>query len=464
MFLSGLLRLCLAKTLPRGNSVIASVAKQSGVALFFTTLLLPTLATAEEVQDKLKPVNHIIVFYLENHSFDNLFGTFPNADGLKNAGNATIQVDKDGKPYKTLPQIKDARFPKDLPNQPFLISKYVKDNEKTPDLVHRFYQLQAQMDNGKMDKFVSEGNSGALPMGYYENKDSPLWQYAEKYTLADHFFTAAIGGSFLNHIWLVCACSPFFENAPEEELIKLDKKNNLLKDGSVTPEGYAVNTIEPFSPPYKAKATDDKRRLPPQKVPTIGDRLSEKNISWAWYSGGWNDANSGKPDPSFIFHHQPFVYFSNYAPETEARKQHLKDEVDLIAGIAKGELPSVVFYKPIGENDLHPGYANLQSSENHVFDIIKKIEKSKLWQDSIIIVTFDDAGGFYDHVAPPDFDKFGAGERVPALLISAFAKKGFIDHNTYDTTSILQLIEKKFKLEPLTARDKNAGDLTNALE
>ena len=427
-------------------------------------LIFPFLANAEEAQDKLKPVNHIIVFYLENHSFDNLFGTFPNADGLANAGNAAIQVDKDDKPYKTLPKINDARFPENLPNQPFLISKYVKDDEKTPDLTHRFYQLQEQMNNGKMNKFSAVSNAGGLTQGYYENKNSPLWQYAQKYTLADHFFTAAIGGSFLNHIWLVCACSPVFKNAPAEELAKLDENGKLVKDGSVTPDGYAVNTIEPFNPPYKAKATDEKRRLPAQKMPTIGDRLSEKNISWAWYSGGWNNANSGKPDPSFIFHHQPFVYFANYAPETEARKQHLLDENDLVAGIEKGELPAVVFYKPIGENDLHPGYANLQSSENHVFDLVNKIEASKLWKDSIIIVTFDDAGGFFDHVMPPKKDRFGDGERVPALIISPFAKKGFIDHSFYDTTSILKFIEKKFSLEPLTDRDKNTGDLTNALK
>ena len=96
--------------------------------------------------------------------------------------------------------------------------------------------------------------------------------------------------------------------------------------------------------------------------------------------------------------------------------------------------------------------------------LVRKIEVSKAWKDSVIIVTFDDTGGFWDHAAPPQGRRFGPGERLPALIISPLARRGYVDHTTYDTTSILKLIETKFGLKPLTARDAAAGDMTNALQ
>ena len=123
---------------------------------------------------QLGDVEHIIVIYLENHSFDNLFGFFPDADGIATAGATKIQVDADGKPYVFLPQVDktagavDARFPKDLPNQPFSIDAYVPIGEATGDPIHRFFHQQAQIDGGRMDKFVAYTNMGALPMGFYD--------------------------------------------------------------------------------------------------------------------------------------------------------------------------------------------------------------------------------------------------------------------------------------------------------
>jgi len=437
-------------------------------------LVLAFSAHAEEdAKAKLEPVKHIIVIYLENHSFDNLFGTFPGADGISNAGDRAIQTGMDDsghdRPFTDLPRVMneknpDTRFPEQLPNKPFLITKYVPADAKTGDLVHRFYQLQQQVNGGRMDKFVWFGNAGALTMGYYEEKNSPLWQYAKQYTLADHFFVGAFGGSMLNHFWLICACTPRYKNAPEETLAVLDDKGSLVRDGALTPDGYAVNTIEPFSPPYKKKATDPARRLPLQTLPTIGERLSEKNIPWAWYGGGWKDAAAGNPDPSFQPHHYPFNYFALYAEGTKARAEHLKDESDFVDDIEKGTLPPVSFYKPLGKVDMHPGYAQITESEAHIFDLVHKIEKSPAWKDSFIIITFDDAGGFWDHVPPPKGDRFGPGERIPTVIISPFAKRGFVDHTTYDTTSILKLIETKFGLKPLGDRDAKANDLTNALE
>ncbi|MBI3630925.1 MAG: acid phosphatase, partial [Candidatus Sungbacteria bacterium] len=262
----------------------------------------------------------------------------------------------------------------------------------------------------------------------------------------------------------ICACTPRFEEAPESEQATVDDKGGIMKDGSVSADGYVINTIQPFSPPFNPDVKDPARRMLPSDLPTIGERLDQRMLDWAWYGGGWKNALADKPDKTFMHHHQPFIYFRAYGPSSIGRITHLKDEDDFIAAIEKGTLPAVSFYKPLGKVNLHPGYTGLKESEEHIFSIVKKIEQSPLWNQSLIVVTFDDAGGFWDHVAPPKGDRFGPGERIPALIISPVAKKGFIDHTVYDTTSILKLIETKYDLKPLGDRDAKANDMTNALE
>jgi phospholipase C len=435
---------------------------------------LSTIAAAQpaaEAPKGLDRLQHVIIVYLENHSFDNLFGTFPGADGLSRAGATSRQVDLDGKPYAKLPPVTDTakkppepdpRFPADLPNRPFLIDKYVKQNDKVPDLVHRYYQEIGQIDGGKMDRFAAISDARGLVMGHHDGSKTRLWGYAREFTLADNFFHAALGGSFLNHFWTICACTPRYDNAPADIKATVGPDGAMIKDGQVTPDGYAVNTIFSVYQPHPSSITDQTRLLPAQTLPTIGDRLSAKNVNWAWYSGGWNDALAGKPDSSFQYHHQPFAYFTSFADGTEAKRQHLKDETDFLADIASGNLPSVVFYKPIGRENEHPGYTDVTSGDRHITAIIDKIRRSKLWATSAIIVTYDEHGGYWDHVAPPTKDRWGPGIRVPTVIISPFAKRHFVDHTSYDTTSILRLIEERFDVPPLGERDAKANDLRNA--
>jgi len=232
----------------------------------------------------------------------------------------------------------------------------------------------------------------------------------------------------------------------------------------VTDDGYAVNTVFSTYSPHPAAIKDTTKLLPPQEFPTIGDRLSASGISWAWYSGGWNDAMTGHPDPSFQFHHQPFAYFKNFADGSPAKLEHLKDESDFLDALKKDTLPAVVFYKPLGEFNFHPGYADVASGDAHMVEILHSIEQSAAWQSSVVIITFDENGGFWDHVAPPVVDRWGPGVRVPTLVVSPFAKKHFVDHTVYDTTSILKFIETRFNLKPLGNRDAQAADLGNTLE
>jgi phospholipase C len=425
-------------------------------------------------------VNHIIVIYQENWSFDGLYGKFPGADGIANAGAAARQVDKQGVPYKTLPHPVEKgagtganRFPADLPVEPFDLAKFVPPEGRTGDLIHRFYHEQWQIDGGKMDKFVAWSDAAGLAMSYYDATDMPEGKLARRFTLCDRFFHASFGGSFLNHIWLIAAASPKFPDAPPA-IVAQPGPDHTFNDAVVTADGYAINTILSVNLPHPhdaqghdtvAKMRD--RLLPNLTMPTIGDRLSEKKISWAWYAGGWDRAMAGDADPKFTglfeIHHQPFIYFANYADGTAAKKEHLLDEKDLMTALDNQALPAVSFFKPFGEDDEHPGYASLARGQQHVADLVAAIEHSPYWKDSVVIITYDENGGRWDHVAPPKKDRWGPGTRVPTIVVSPFARAGVVDHTLYDTTSILKLIEERWDLAPLSDRDRDAGDLLNAL-
>ncbi len=416
----------------------------------------------------LERISHIIVIYQENWSFDGLYGHFPGANGIANAGAAIRQVDKSGVPYKTLPQPleggkPDPRFPADLPVTPFDAAGFVQPDQRTGDLVHRYYQEQLQIDGGKMDKFVAWSDATGLVMSYYDATNMPVGLLAQQYVLADNFFHAAFGGSFLNHFWLVCACTPRWADAPASLRAQLDGNGVMTKDGVVTPDGYAVNTAFTVNSPHPANA-NPATLVPDQTMPTIGDRLSEKGVSWAWYSGGWDDALAGHPDSLFQFHHQVFAFFTRYADGTPGRAAHLKDERQFFRDVQAGTLPSVVFVKPLGPDNEHPGYADMLRGERHVADLVRAVANSPAWPGTVIIVTYDEHGGRWDHVAPPVVDRWGPGSRVPAIIISPLAKRHYVDHTAYDTTSILKLIENRWGLAPLGTRDANINGLEGAFQ
>jgi acid phosphatase len=437
-------------------------------------ILLPLSAVwGTEASDPLQKIEHLVVIYQENWSFDGLFGKFPGAAGIGQADGAVRQVDKTGRPLGTLPRpidnqvkpaVPDLRFPADMPVAPYDLSRYVAPEQKTGDLVHRFYQNQYQIDGGKNDKFVAWSDNGGLTMSYYDGTALPTGKLARQYTLADNFFQAAFGGSFLNHFWLVCACTPVWPDAPADKVVTLDAAGVLLKDNAVTPDGYVVNTSYSVFQPHPADVTDPKKLVPPQTQPTIGDRLSSRGISWAWYSGGWDDALAGKPAATFQFHHQPFAFFAAFADDTAARKEHLKDEKAFFADLKAGKLPSVSFIKPVGDDDEHPGYASLLKGQQHVADLVKALQESPYWQHTAIVITYDEYGGRWDHVAPPTADRWGPGTRIPAIIVSPYARRGYVDHTPYDTTSILKFIERRWKLAPLGSRDAAANDLSNAFD
>jgi acid phosphatase len=143
-------------------------------------------------------------------------------------------------------------------------------------------------------------------------------------------------------------------------------------------------------------------------------------------------------------------------------RSHLKDEADFFGDLAAGRLPAAAFVKPIGDDNEHPGYATLAAGQQHIARLVKAVQDSSVWPQAVIIVTYDEHGGRWDHVPPPVIDRWGPGQRVPAVIISPFAKKGFVDHTQYETVSILKFITTRWGLPPLEERDRHANDLTHA--
>ena len=423
----------------------------------------------------------------------------------------------------------EVQFQENLPNAPFALkgpnAEDLPLSLVTRDLWHVFYQNQMQINGGKNDGFVAWADSGGLVMGHYAQSrySLRLWDVAKEFVLCDNFFQGAFGGSFLNHQYLISATAPVYPNAAQSvakaqiatlqsddpsnpRLKPLDKSPASAMSGppqfgpsALTPDGYAVNTL---APPYWPTWIRDPQNpdyakpdlpnvLVPQTHEHIGDKLSKKHIDWAWYAGAWQatleqfkDSGGIPKIPNFQYHHQPFNYFKQQGPENRTERDKrlrdagLGDESStnkFFADAQAGKLPAVTFYKPQGNLNMHAGYADVASGDRHITRALKVLQESPQWKNMVVVVTVDENGGWWDHVAPPKGDRWGPGTRVPTLVVSPFARKGTVDHTVYDTASILRLITRVFQLETLDGlkqRDdamiargqKPMGDLSNALQ
>jgi phospholipase C len=176
----------------------------------------------------------------------------------------------------------------------------------------------------------------------------------------------------------------------------------------------------------------------------------------------------GEASPMFQPHHQPFNYFARFAPGTADRARHLLDGDQLLRDAAAGTLPAVSFYKPAGRNTQHPSYTDVLSGDAHMASVLQALRNSPQWPDMLVVVTYDENGGYWDHAPPPAGpgwgDRFGPGTRVPTLLIGPQVKRGFVDHTVYDTTSILKFITERWGLTPLPGVRANTGNLGAALQ
>ena len=548
------------------------LASSLAVALFAAIPVLHGAAAEEGRSDRLSRINHIVVVYEENHSFDNLYGSWEGVNGALDAPDeARTQVNQNGTAFTCLKQndpnlttpplaatctdnTTATPFTSHFTNAPFTIDDYIQPTSPTcpngvpggqpggctRDLVHRYYQEKYQLNGGRQNRYVTGSDAVGLTMGAYDTHMLPIYKYLHepghpRYAINDAFFQSAFGGSFLNHQWLVAAVTPTWANAVNDggandlhsvvdangmpvnyPLYTASPPGTAVKDlqltascnpgpgRAATPPGvvcgdFAINTIQPTYQPF-SPGTAAAKRLPPLTNATIGDRLSAAGVDWAWYSGGWSNANGDVngpgwtngagplcadpstianaafpncPDKLFQFHHQALNYYTAFAPGTAARAAHLRDEEEFLAAARSStrqcNLKAVSFVKPVGEENEHPGYASESNGSDHLVELLRAIEESSCSRDTLVVVAYDEFGGTWDHVPPPGLggpesahDQWGPGTRVPSLVISPFLRGDFVvDHTPHDTTSILATIERRFGLAPLTTRDAAVRDLSS---
>lgn len=532
---------------------------KSGLLASFI-FLSPAIAIASP--KAITPVEHVIVIVAENRSFDNMFATYrpKNGQTISNLLSRGI-VKENGMPgknyylasqnsaqahgeysptpdvvgaYNSLPQpyawgafgqrkdVPDARFPADLPNGPFQISKYVGYGAHTGDPVHRFFQMWQQVDGGKKDLYVwtaetvgvgpSNGSlplangrtfQGGVAMGFYNmaQGDAPyLRELADEYALADNYHQSVMGGTTGNYLALTTADVSFFTRdgkpgVPPAKLIEnpdaQPNTNNwytedgykggsyvncsdlkkpgvkgiaallerlpyrAFRDGNCDPDTYyMVNNMEPsFSPTGELLALSDDK-LPPQTLPTIGDALTAKGVSWRWYSGGRNDGRV--VDKEYCAMCDTQLYFSSTMLGTDKSKLQDLQQFYVDVQLSEPEFPAVSILAPYDSVSGHPGYAMETSFDELLRGVVNKVKQNPaLWQKTAIIVTFDESGGYYDSGYIQFIDFFGDGPRVPLMVISPHAKKGYVDHTYYDHASILKFIEHNWGMAPLSKRSRD---------
>ena len=256
-------------------------------------------------------------------------------------------------------------------------------------------------DKGKMDGFVYAENSD-IPLGYFDSTDIPYyWDYASQFVLLDNYFTSVMGDSLPNHLYLLAGQSGAIYN----------------------------------DSPFESHVTVN--------IPTIADDLDAKHISWKYYHG----------------YFEPTQYIESF--KAQSKLANVVPEKQFLSDIANNALPSVVWINPTQSE--HPAQ-DVKEGEKNTVSLVNEIMQSDYWNSTAIFITWDDWGGWYDHVPPPQVDKFGYGFRAPLLIISPYAKQGFVDHTLSDHTSILKFIETLFSLSPLAERDAKANDLMEAFD
>jgi phospholipase C len=351
------------------------------------------------------PINHFIVLMQENHTYDNYFGTYPRGDGI---------------PHRVC-------MPNNLRHPSGCVKSFHIGNLPVHDLGHNPAIFRAQYNGGRLNGFVNVFRSQGLPgsqtvMGYYDGRDIPYyWNLADRYVLFDRFFSAGAGGSVYNHMYWVTGT----EGSPND---------------SIPPGGF-------------------------NKIPTIFDRLEQAGVSWKFYVQNY--------DPQITFRSRantdrgsqivwvPLLDYARYL-DNPRLFSHIVDADQYYSDLRNGTLPQVAFMAPSGSSEHPPG--SIQAGERFVRTLIGALTSSRYWSSSAFMWSYDDWGGWYDHVPPPHRDRYGDGFRVPALLVSPYARHGFVDHTELDHTSFLKFIEQNWGLRPLASRDAHANSFMNAFD
>lgn len=375
------------------------------------------------------PITHLIVLILQNHSFDNLFGTFSGADGLNSSLASYTQTDQAGKTVT-----------------PSLMSEL-----DAPNINHDIATYTAAWDNGKMDKYAY--TNGDISMDYYDNTVSgpatdgttwgidTIWGYADQYALADHFFSSSMYSEPAQMLYMVAATTHDARTAGSLPYYDKCDAQQLAAGGATV----AVPLTET----------------------TVGDQMNTAGVSWAWYQGNYATSVNGTC-VNYVPQENPFQYFTSTEYSSNLQDISLPSFKTILAN---GTLPSVAFVTPPGDVDEHPGSApgDMANGIEWVDNFVQKVKNSSYWQSTAIVMLYDESGGWYDHEPPPQLaNAFGLGARVPVIVISPYAKTGYISHQQMDYVSILRFIQWNWNLGMLPAaaqqaREQQSGDLCDLL-
>jgi phospholipase C len=353
------------------------------------------------------PIQHVVIVIQENRSFDNLFQGYPGAD------TASAGMNSHG-----------ASVP--LRAVPF---------EAAYDIVHNFANFVKAYDNGKMDGFDTESISGNpgfanAQYAYVPASETQLYfQMAKQYVLGDRMFTSNIDGSFVSHQYAIAAQSQHAVDYPI---------------GWWGCDGGPADTITTLT---------QQRTIGPSETAcfdytTLADELDKKGLSWRFYAPSFNDQSGG------VWSGFQAVKHIRKGPEWATNV--ISPETNILTDIPAGKLATVTWVTPTFLNSDHPGVDSPGGGPNWVAGVVNAVGKSQFWNSTVIFVFWDDWGGWYDHVAPPQVDYDGTGIRVPLLCISPYAAKGVVSHVPYETGSILKYVESTFGLAPLSAADRRA--------
>ena len=448
------------------------------------------------------PITHLVVIFQENVSFDHYFATYP--DAANPAGEPTFTPKPD---TPSVNGLNDSLLAPNNPNsvQPF---RFDRSQYETNSQDHGYTHEQQAYDHGLMDMFVEKtgrccgpnGEPGGQVMGYYDgNTVTALWNYAQNFAMSDNSFSTGFGPSTVGAINLVSGQTHGFT--------------------TTSPEVSATGTI--VSDPQPAGDICDNRdtttQAPASTDQNVGDLLNAKGVTWGWFQGGFRAApgaatcavshanKAGVVSKDYIPHHEPFQYYrstqnlQHLPPSSVAaigktdQANHQYDLTDFWAAVDNGTMPAVSFLKAPAYQDGHAGYSDPLDEQEFIVDTINRLERTKDWNSTAVVIAYDDSDGWYDHQMGPIVnqsqdpafdalrgadcgtradpqhtlggyqDRCGYGPRQPLLVISPYAKSNFVDHSVTDQTSILRFIEDNWQTGRIgdSSMDAKAGSLRN---
>lgn len=355
------------------------------------------------------PIQHVVVIMQENRTFDNLFNGFPGADSAQSAMNKGTPIRLSAVPLA-----------------------------EGTDLPHAHWAWWRAWDRGKMDGFADlAAQDPTYAYSYVRRSDvAEYWNLARMYTLSDRMFQSNTGPSFPAHQYMIAGQSGGASESP-----------NASPWGCDAPAGTTVPLVGP-------EGTDLPGPFPCFDYRTMGDVLDQARISWRYYAPAAPGDRASFTGYEAIRH---IFYGEDWGSKI------ISPQSTVLTDIAAGHLAHVTWIVPDMKHSDHPGN-NSSEGPDWVASVVNAIGASKFWDSTAILITWDDWGGWYDHVAPNQVDKMGPGFRVPLIVVSPYAKHGYVSHQTAETASLLTYIEKNFKLPSLSARDATAGNLSDCFD